>query len=145
MDDLGSECTPHFFCQTCAFRVAIRSIATGYQWINGTTYTQLDGTGPWFHTPVGSAASGCDSVAKLYINWNQIDDLTVSDNGVTLTSNTGPGSTYQWVNCDNNYAPIGITAGNVRIIHLLNTSRSSGNIVSSTKLHYTAFLDESHC
>ncbi|MDD3875837.1 MAG: choice-of-anchor J domain-containing protein [Bacteroidales bacterium] len=44
---------------------------------------------------------GCDSVFTLVLNISTVD-VSVSQNGVNLTSNA-INSTYQWVDCDNNY------------------------------------------
>jgi hypothetical protein len=48
--------------------------------------------------------NGCDSVEVLDLTINTID-LTVSQNGDFLNANQA-NAEYQWLNCDDNYAPI---------------------------------------
>ncbi|MFT5778509.1 MAG: hypothetical protein ACI837_001465 [Crocinitomicaceae bacterium] len=72
---------------------------TGYQWIDGNTYFPVDGTGPWYHTLTGASVTGCDSTTSLNINWQSIANMTVTNDGVTLTSDAAASNTFQWVNC----------------------------------------------
>jgi len=78
----------------------------GFEWTNGNgnTYTPADGSGPFDHTLVGASSLGCDSTISIYLTWYGIDDLTLYDNGTSLTSNATGIVSYQWVDCDNNYA-----------------------------------------
>ncbi len=71
-----------------------------YTWTaNSMTYT-TSGT----YTANLTTASGCDSVATLNLTINTID-TSVSQTDFTLTANQA-GATYQWVDCNNNYAEI---------------------------------------
>ncbi|MFZ9029422.1 MAG: choice-of-anchor V domain-containing protein [Crocinitomicaceae bacterium] len=68
---------------------------------NGQT---LDASNAGINTAVFQSQDGCDST----VNLNLI--VVPADNGVTLSSNTltadQTGVTYQWLDCDNNYAEI---------------------------------------
>ncbi len=71
-----------------------------YTWpVNGVTYT-TSGT----YNASYTNALGCDSIHTLVLNISQAD-TTVTQNGTTLTANQ-VGATYQWLDCDNGYAPI---------------------------------------
>jgi uncharacterized repeat protein (TIGR01451 family) len=54
-----------------------------------------------------STTTGCDSVVSLNLTVNQSSDLntSVTQMGLTLTADASA-LTYQWLDCDNNYAPI---------------------------------------
>jgi hypothetical protein len=71
-----------------------------YTWIDGNAYTSNNNTAT--HTLTNTA--GCDSVVTLDLTINTVDN-GVTNNSPTLTVNTTSG-TYQWLDCDNNYAPI---------------------------------------
>ena len=71
-----------------------------YSWIDGNTYTSSNNTAT--HTLTNAA--GCDSVVTLDLTINNVDN-GVTNNSPTLTANA-TGATYQWLDCDNNYAPI---------------------------------------
>ncbi|MEX1003122.1 MAG: T9SS type A sorting domain-containing protein [Crocinitomicaceae bacterium] len=73
---------------------------SSYTWIDGNTYTADNNTAT--HTLVSS--TGCDSLVTL--------DLTINDIDVSTTLNTNiisaneSGATYQWLDCNDNYAVI---------------------------------------
>lgn len=69
-----------------------------YEW-NGNLYNQ-SGTYTW----TGQNAAGCDSVATLNLTITTID-AAVTVNGTTITANMS-GANYQWIDCDDNNAPI---------------------------------------
>lgn len=77
-----------------------------FEWTNGNgnTYSANDGAGPFDHTLLGASSNGCDSTISLHITWTGIDDLTLTDNGTTISSNATGIVSYQWVDCSNNYA-----------------------------------------
>lgn len=62
----------------------------------------IDSTG--YYTQVLVNAEGCDSILLLYVQIETID-TSVTVSGFTLNSNES-GASYQWVDCNNNYAPI---------------------------------------
>lgn len=71
-----------------------------YTWsADGMTYSST-GT----YTATLTNAAGCDSMATLNLTIPLIDS-SISQNGTTLTANA-TGATYQWVDCDNNFAMI---------------------------------------
>ena len=74
---------------------------TSYTWAaNGLTYS-MSGA----YTATLTNASGCDSMATLNLTIQSVDN-SVTDNGdLSITSND-PNATYQWLDCDNNYAII---------------------------------------
>lgn len=49
--------------------------------------------------------ANCDSIITINLTINSISDLTISTSGTTVSTNN-TGATYQWVDCDNNYAVI---------------------------------------
>ena len=71
-----------------------------FTWIDGNTYTENNNTATYILTN----AAGCDSVILLELTINDVD-ATVSANGSTITANAA-GASYQWLDCDDNYAPI---------------------------------------
>ncbi|NGF74823.1 T9SS type A sorting domain-containing protein [Fluviicola sp. SGL-29] len=78
--------------------------ACGSYTLNGQTYTN-SGT----YTQVIPNANNCDSTITLNLTINDVN-TTVTASGIVLTA-TQSGATYQWINCDNNDAPIaGATA-----------------------------------
>jgi hypothetical protein len=71
-----------------------------YTWpLNGTTYTS-SGT----YTNVSTDGAGCEVTTSLDLTITNVD-ATTSLSGITLTANAS-GAQYQWVNCNNNNAPI---------------------------------------
>lgn len=78
----------------------IASICQGESYTyDGTVYTTA-GTYS-FYFPLNN---GCDSVSHFVLYVNSVD-TALSVNNTVLTA-TGIASSYQWVQCDNNYAPI---------------------------------------
>ena len=75
-----------------------------FTWIDGNTYTSSTNTPTY--TIAGGASNGCDSVVTLLLT------VTTIDNGVsqldynTLQADYIFGTAYQWIDCDNNNAPI---------------------------------------
>jgi hypothetical protein len=83
-----------------SFGTDIQIACNSYTWIDGITYTSSNNTA----THTLSNAASCDSLVTL--------DLTIInvDNGITNNSPTLSayliGATYQWLDCDNNFAEI---------------------------------------
>jgi hypothetical protein len=72
-----------------------------YTWpANGLTYTV---SGLYIDTLTNVA--GCDSVVTLDLIINSVSDNTTSVSYMTITANNTK-ATYQWLDCDNNYAKI---------------------------------------
>ena len=74
---------------------------------SGDTYTFPDGTtGSTAQTYVSTLTSvdGCDSTITTDLTVNTVDN-SVTQTGATLEANQ-VGATYQWVDCDNSYAPV---------------------------------------
>jgi hypothetical protein len=79
------------------------SACDSFTWIDGTTYSSSTDTATFLIT--GGAANGCDSMVMLDLTINTVDSsVTASTDGLTLTS--GAVGTYQWLNCDNDFAPV---------------------------------------
>jgi ribosomal protein S11 len=78
----------------------VQTACGSYIWIDGNTYTSSNNTATFTLTN----ASGCDSVVTLDLTINSVD-ITTSLTGLTITA-TNPNATYQWLNCDSNYAAI---------------------------------------
>lgn len=73
-----------------------------YTWIDGNTYTS--NTTASVYNFLGGASNGCDSVVTLDLTINTVDN-SVYRSGSTLEA-IETGATYQWVDCNDNYAPI---------------------------------------
>ncbi len=95
---------------TASYFVSINSIdlttdivtaCDSYTWIDGNTYSSSNNTATFTSTN----AAGCDSIITLDLTIVPNPDLSVTQNGATLTSNQS-GATYQWVDCDQNFAVI---------------------------------------
>ncbi|MCX2744378.1 T9SS type A sorting domain-containing protein [Mangrovivirga sp. M17] len=74
-----------------------------FTWIDGNTYTESNNTATF--NIEGGAANGCDSLVMLNLTIDTISDLTTSTDGSTITVNN-TNVTYQWLDCNNNYAII---------------------------------------
>lgn len=73
-----------------------------YTWIDGNTYTSSNTTATY--NIVGGNSNGCDSLVTLNFTLNTVD-VSVTNASGTLTANT-TGATYQWLDCNNNFAVI---------------------------------------
>lgn len=72
-----------------------------YEWpVNNTTYNM---SGVYTHTLVG--ANTCDSIIKLNLTINSVDN-TVTDNMNSSLFANASGANYVWLDCDNNNTPI---------------------------------------
>ena len=80
-----------------------------HTWINGITYTSNNNTA--IDTIMNAA--GCDSIVTLNLTITPVNiDVTVND---PLLSANATGATYQWLDCDDDYAAIdGATAKEFR-------------------------------
>lgn len=80
----------------------IQTACDSYTWIDGVTYTAT--TDSAMYLVPGGATNGCDSIVMLDLIINTVDP-TVTTSTFDLTANEA-GAQYQWVDCDNNFAPI---------------------------------------
>ena len=71
-----------------------------YTWMDGNTYTANNSSATYTITNT----SGCDSVISLLLTVNTINTGTTVS-GSTISSNAG-NANFQWLDCENNYAPI---------------------------------------
>lgn len=78
----------------------IQSACNSYTWLDSVTYTSSNNTAKYFLSNI----NGCDSIITLDLTILSLD-TSINIFGTTLASNAF-GASYQWVNCDNNYAPI---------------------------------------
>jgi len=109
-----------------------QSACNSYTWIDGITYTSSNNTA--IYTLSNSA--GCDSVVTLNLTINAVSDVTTTTSGVTITANNS-NATYQWLDCDNGYAPIsGATEQSF-------TATTNGNY--AVELTENACVDTSDC
>ena len=73
------------------------------------TYISPSGNHVWTssgtYTDILTNAVGCDSVLTINLTINTID-TNVLQNGIALTSWATGGVSYQWLDCNNGYAPI---------------------------------------
>ena len=74
-----------------------------YTWIDGNTYTLSNNTAT--HTLINTA--GCDSVVTLDLTINTVNAaVVVVDDSTLQAQSVAAGIIYQWVDCNNNFAPI---------------------------------------
>jgi len=85
-----------------AFSTAVISACDTYTWIDGTTYTTSNNSATYTYT--GGSQYGCDSTVTLDLTINTVD-ASISVNGNMLSANA-TNAMYQWVDCNNGYAPI---------------------------------------
>ena len=102
-----------------------------FTWIDGNTYTESNNTATYTLTN----AAGCDSVILLDLTINTVD-ATVSVNGAEISANAA-GASYQWLDCDDNYAPISGETGQVF------TATSNGNY--AVEVSQNGCVDTSDC
>jgi hypothetical protein len=103
--------------------------AASYVWDNGVTNGMaFIPTATTTYTVTGTDANGCSNTAQITITVNPLPNVTVSNNANTLTVNQA-GATYQWIDCNNNNAPISgatnqsftpTTGGNYAVVVTLN-------------------------
>lgn len=71
-----------------------------YTWIDGTNYTASNSTA----THLLTAANGCDSIVRLELHMDEVEAGVTQNNHILQADE--PGASYQWLDCDNNNAPI---------------------------------------
>ena len=90
----------YFNCQA-ASSTDTRTECNSYTWIDGITYNVSNNSAT--HTLTNAA--GCDSIVTLNLTINSVTNNTTTLSGETITA-TNSNATYQWLDCDNNYAEI---------------------------------------
>jgi len=102
--------------------------------VNGTIYDLNNPSGIEIFTNIGPA--NCDSTVSISLTVNPAIDISVTNSSPTLTANQS-GATYQWLNCDNNYAIIpSETSQNF-------TANNNGNY--AVKINNNGCVDTSSC
>jgi hypothetical protein len=96
-----------------------------YTWIDSNTYTSNNNTAT--HTLVN--VGGCDSVVTLDLTINTVDN-GITNSSPTLMANA-IGSTYQWLDCDNNFQPI--------------TGETNQSFTPSANGNYAVEVTENNC
>lgn len=129
----SSDCFIHKLSQcTNSTGTDIQTACNSYTWIDGNTYTASNNTAMY----TLSNAGGCDSIVTLNLTINSVADVTTTTNVLTISANN-TGATYQWLNCDNNYAELsGETGQNF-------TATSNGNY--AVELTQNSCVDTSNC
>jgi hypothetical protein len=80
--------------------------AASYTWDNGVTNgVAFAPTSTTTYTVTGTDANGCSDTAQITVTVNPLPNVSVSNNANTLTANQA-GAAYQWIDCNNNNAPI---------------------------------------
>ena len=93
-----SECV----CVTSSFTDVVEACDT-YTWIDGNTYTSSNNTA----TDTLINAAGCDSVVSLDLTITTVNSAVDVIDSLTLQSQSvDSGATYQWLDCNDNFAPI---------------------------------------
>lgn len=72
-----------------------------FKWIDGNIYYTSNTTATYLLKNV----KGCDSLITLNLTIHSVSDITTTLVDKTITANNNK-ATYQWLNCDNNYAAI---------------------------------------
>jgi hypothetical protein len=80
--------------------IDVQTACDSYTWIDGNTYTSSNNSATW----ILSNTSGCDSLVTLNLTINTVN-VGVTNNSPILVANS-TGTTYQWLNCDDNFAEI---------------------------------------
>ena len=80
--------------------VDVINACNSFTWIDGITYTSSDSSATHTLTNVG----GCDSVVTLNLTINNVDVGVTTINRIISANATG--ATYQWLDCNNNFAVI---------------------------------------
>jgi hypothetical protein len=96
---------PNFeLMQCCSNTIDLYNVnvcSSDYFWIeDSTTYTSSG-----YYSVMYQSQLGCDSVVALDLTLNVPPLNTITQNGALLTADQN-GGTYQWLDCDNNYAVI---------------------------------------
>jgi hypothetical protein len=87
-----------------------------YTWIDGIEYTESNNTAS-FTIP---NTAGCDSVVTLNLTINTVDaSVTVVDDNTLKSNEASTGASYQWLDCEDNFAPI---AGETNMVFTTQTS-----------------------
>ena len=94
IDDISWSCTNTSSTITEIACDSYTSPSGNYVWTSSNTYMDT----------IPNTAN-CDSIITINLTINSISDLTISTSGTTVSTNN-TGATYQWVDCDNNYAVI---------------------------------------
>ena len=81
----------------------VQEICSGdeYTWIDGNIYTEPNDSATY--TMVGN--NGCDSIVTLNLSVISVPEPTIVQNGNMLSCDNCA-TAYQWLDCDDNYAPI---------------------------------------
>lgn len=103
----------------------VQSACNSYTWIDGITYTSSNDTASY----TLQNAAGCDSIVTLDLTINTVN-VSTSNSGFTISADA-QGATYQWIDCDNNNAPISGETGQSF------TATSNGN--------YAVIVTENSC
>jgi predicted outer membrane repeat protein len=81
----------------------VQTVCSSFTWIDGNTYTSNNNTATY--TLVGGAANGCDSIVSLNLTIDTVPDVTTTTSGIIISA-TQSGANYQWIDCNNGFAPI---------------------------------------
>ena len=90
---------------TTSIGTDVQEICNGdeYTWIDGNVYTEPNNSATY--TMVGNAANGCDSIVTLNLSVISVPEPTIIQNENILSCDNFA-TAYQWLDCDDNYAPI---------------------------------------
>jgi len=85
---------------TLSYSTDVQVACNEFTWIDGNTYTENNDTATFVYTN-----GECDSIVTLDLTINQVDIEVLLTGNDTLTA-AANGMSYQWLDCNNNFAPI---------------------------------------
>ncbi len=98
---------------------------TPFTWIDGNTYTESNNIA----TVTLSDMAGCDSIVTLDLTISSVD-VSVTEDSPTLMA-VASGATYQWVDCNNDYAAL--------------TGETGQSFTASENGNYAVIVSENDC
>jgi hypothetical protein len=98
-DDTEVRIHPSYF----SIESKIICSGTDYTFPDNTTQTNI--TSQVVYTSHLVSVSGCDSIIETTLDVHNVDNSVTAD-GLTLTASNGTALSYQWIDCNNNYAPV---------------------------------------
>jgi hypothetical protein len=104
----------------------IQTACNSYTWVDGNTYTSSNNSAEYILTN----SAGCDSTVTLDLTIDSVSDITTTISGNIITANN-PNASYQWLDCNDNYAPI--------------PNENGQSLTATVNGEYAVLLTENNC